>query len=206
MSDHLVGILFDLDGTLCNSEELAFQATNMVLSDHGIQKRIALQEYREGSIYPTKQRLAWHATSNVDDPIGDELCNAFDKYYINLISESNPPFYDGIISLLYRIKEKAEVRTAVLSNASVDYVKRVIEVQGLQHVFSTQLGIGENLICGKPCPDGLQSICASEGLSPARCVYIGDSPTDSQAALAAGMHSIGVSWGNFSRSALSGTC
>jgi HAD superfamily hydrolase (TIGR01549 family) len=205
MSQNLIGIIFDLDGTLCNSEELAFEATNKVLQNHGIEKHVSMDEYREGARYPTQQRLAWHATADPEDSVGVDLCHDFDAYYINLVSESNPPFYQGIISLLSSLKDISDVRMGVLSNASVEYVTRVVEVQGLQHMFCSLLGIGGDLTVGKPHPEGLNMICAVNLLLPLRCVYVGDSPTDGRAAAAAGMRSIGVSWGNCSRAVLSGT-
>lgn len=48
----------------------------------------------------------------------------------------------------------------------------------------------------KPKPDGLLQCCSVLGVNPAACVYVGDSPTDGQAAAAAGMPSIGVTWGS----------
>jgi pyrophosphatase PpaX len=37
-------------------------------------------------------------------------------------------------------------------------------------------------------------------LDPRECIYVGDAPTDAQAAAAAGMKSIGVTWGSFTAS------
>ena len=51
----------------------------------------------------------------------------------------------------------------------------------------------------KPAPDGLLECCAAIGVEPAACAYVGDAPTDGEAARAAGMRAIGVSWGAHAR-------
>ena len=43
-------------------------------------------------------------------------------------------------------------------------------------------------------------LCEELSIDPAESVYIGDSPTDGQAATAAGMVSIGVCWGSHPKS------
>jgi phosphoglycolate phosphatase-like HAD superfamily hydrolase len=54
--------------------------------------------------------------------------------------------------------------------------------------------LGADQVTGaKPRPDGLLQCCQVLGVSPKDTVYVGDSPSDGQAAAAAGMPSIGVS-------------
>lgn len=57
----------------------------------------------------------------------------------------------------------------------------------------------------KPHPDGLL-VCVGDLGSPppAQCVYVGDSPSDGAAAAAAGMRSVGVSYGSHSLAAITG--
>jgi len=54
------------------------------------------------------------------------------------------------------------------------------------------------LYIAKPYPDGLLHCCQTIKVDPCRSIYIGDSPSDGQAATAAGMKSIGVTWGSHS--------
>ena len=54
----------------------------------------------------------------------------------------------------------------------------------------------------KPAPDGLLLVCHELNVEPAAAVYVGDSPSDAVAAQAAGMTSIGVTWGSHSRESL----
>jgi len=57
----------------------------------------------------------------------------------------------------------------------------------------------------KPKPDGLLQICRELNIAPTDCVYVGDSASDGQAATAAGMKSVGVTWGSHPKSSLLGS-
>ena len=59
-----------------------------------------------------------------------------------------------------------------------------------------QVALGADEVpAAKPEADGLLLCCQRLGVEPENSVYVGDSPTDGQAARAAGMKSIGVLWG-----------
>ena len=65
-------VVWDVDGTLANSTELAFGSTNAVLRASGYDE-IDRAEYLIGSKYTTPRRLAWHATKDPDDARGEAL-------------------------------------------------------------------------------------------------------------------------------------
>jgi pyrophosphatase PpaX len=54
----------------------------------------------------------------------------------------------------------------------------------------------------KPSPDPIMLCLEQLGVSPGDAVYVGDSPADIQAAKAAGVDSIAVTWGVFPEEAL----
>jgi pyrophosphatase PpaX len=104
--------------------------------------------------------------------------------------------YDGIEDLLKDIRgEFNNVEYAALSNACGGYVRAVLSVNALSDMFSLALG-ADDVPAAKPQPDGLNQIVETLKLDQNRCIYVGDSPTDGQAATAAGMLSIGVTWGS----------
>merc|ERR1712048_1112570 len=71
--------------------------------------------------------------------------------------------------------------------------------------FECQLG-ADAVPAGKPSPAGLMKCCQAMGLDPSDCVYIGDAPTDGQAASSAGSWGIGVTWASDNREALMPVC
>ncbi len=192
-----IGVFWDVDGTISNSYALGYSSTNAVLRNHG-KAVIDEEDYHLGTTFTTPRRLAWHVTGNPDDPIGEMLGKEFDDLYINLVSTKTAPLYDGIQSLLRLIQsEYPRVQYAALSNACGGYVKAVLRVNDLSHMFMAAIG-ADDVLAAKPQPDGLLHLACSLNIHPENCIYIGDSPTDGQAAMAAGMMSIGVTWGSHS--------
>lgn len=195
-----IGIFFDVDGTLSDSYQLGFDSTNEVLRRHNLPP-ITEVEYHEGTKFTTPMRLAWHVTADPNNSIGAQLGAEFDALYVKLVSTETAKLYDGIPDLLYSLNNTygQNVQFAALSNACTDYVTAVLEINDLQQLF--KVGIGADAVpAPKPAPDGLWQIAQQLQVSIARCVYIGDSPSDGAAAKAAGMHSIGVTWGSHAAS------
>jgi phosphoglycolate phosphatase-like HAD superfamily hydrolase len=118
-------ILFDIDGTLCDSSGLCFDSTNIVLTNNGF-KPIALQEYKEGSKYTTPRRFAWHVCKNPDDGIGNRLGDEFDRLYVALVSPDSVPLFPGIEEMLIEMKsDDASIMFGALTNACGAYARAI---------------------------------------------------------------------------------
>ncbi|KAK3272521.1 hypothetical protein CYMTET_19190 [Cymbomonas tetramitiformis] len=94
--------------------------------------------------------------------------------------------------------QKEGCHIGALSNACGAYVVAVLAANGVSDVFHPQLG-ADDVPMPKPAPDGLLQCCQMVDAAPSECIYIGDAPSDGFAARAAGMHSIGVTWGSHER-------
>jgi HAD superfamily hydrolase (TIGR01509 family) len=191
-------IIFDIDGTLCDSFQLGFSATNTVLQKNGI-RAISADEYHAGTKWTTPERLARHCglDPQVDEQafktVGAKLGSEFDELYIGLVSTETAPFFPGAGELLRELA--ASSRLAALTNAAVAYAERVLETNGARGLFAVVHG-ADDVPRPKPAPDGLLQCCRELSIDPAAAVYVGDSPSDGAAARAAGMASVGVTWGS----------
>jgi HAD superfamily hydrolase (TIGR01549 family) len=183
-------ILWDLDGTICDTHDLALTSTNIVLTTNGYPP-ITDIDYKNGSKFPTPQRLAWHACGDENDSIGIRLGEEFDRHYVPLVSPENTQLYVGVRELLDKYQN---FQMGVLSNACGDYVRAVISVNNLNKYFKVQNG-ADDVEYPKPHPHGLIKMCEQLHVSPHNCIYIGDGPHDAEAAKSAHLHSIGVLWG-----------
>ena len=192
------GLLFDVDGTLSDSFLLGFESTQKVLTTNGY-RLIDEHEYHQGTRYTTPARLAWHATGKPDgdSAVGIELGRQFDEMYVQLVSTETAPLYDGIFPMLgnFNARFGPDLKLGALSNACGAYVEAVLKVSNLMQDFDVALG-ADQVPKPKPMPDGLLQCCSVLDLDPKACIYIGDSPSDGAAAAAAGMPSIGVTWGS----------
>ena len=93
-----------------------------------------------------------------------------------MVSCQSAPLYSGIRELLYSLKSKNNIKYCALSNACSGYVRRVIQENSLDDIFSVYLGADE-VPKEKPFADGLLTLCQMVDLLPSECVFIGDSPT-----------------------------
>lgn len=113
--------------------------------------------------------------------------DAYAKHYLEKTC-----IYEGLPELLAKLKENG-VRLAIYSNKMADYVKKIaIKLYG-EDTFEVLMG-PDGIV---PKPDPMGALLAAErmGVCPADVAYVGDSVTDMKTGLAAGMHTIGVSWG-----------
>lgn len=188
-------VLWDVDGTLADSTDLGFRCTNVVLRAGGL-REISLEQYLEGTRHTTPRRLAWHATGDADASCGIELGAAFDATYVELVSRETTGFYDGIESVVWRLRDRGRTQ-GVLSNACGAYARAVVAVNGVEGLMRACYGADE-VPAAKPAPDGLMKIMRELGVEsdPTRVCYVGDAPSDGAAARAAGCVAVGCNWGS----------
>jgi phosphoglycolate phosphatase-like HAD superfamily hydrolase len=186
-------IVWDVDGTLADTTDLGIASTNAVLAEASL-PTISLEQYLHGTRYATPQRLAWHASGDIDDPRGTKLGAAFDAHYIALVDDRTAGFFPDVQALVRRIASVDGKGQAVLSNACGEYARKVCDVNDVMRHMASVVGADE-VPAVKPSPLGLTQLCADAGWDAERCVYVGDSPSDGVAANAAGMMSVGCTWG-----------
>ena len=180
-------VLWDIDGTLCDSYGLAFDATNRALTSNGF-AATSLEEYKAYTVYTTPVRLARHAKLEPGtaefDSVGAKLGAQFDADYTALVTPETVQVFPGLMDLI-RGLDGAGARQGCLTNAAKAYADAVVGAHGLGSVFKTVHG-ADSVPAPKPAGDGLLLCAAELQCAPAACAYVGDSPTDGKAARAAG--------------------
>ena len=181
-------ILFDNDGTLTNSIPAVARATNAALQAHGFPE-LTTKEIAEGMRYETIRRMARHARI-ADDVMALILSRNFYRYLEK--SPASIPLFDGVTSTLIKLHE-AGIRMGIVSNNRQLVVKRILEANGVGEYFSFVIG-EDTADEPKPAPGGILQACRRFGVGTEACLMVGDSMSDSLAASAANMRSVGVSW------------
>lgn len=95
----------------------------------------------------------------------------------------------------------AGVRVAVVTSKREQTARLALEGVGIDHLVRVVAGL-EDTERHKPAPDPLLHGAAALGVDPATCAYVGDATVDLQAARAAGMAAVAVTWGAGERDAL----
>lgn len=102
--------------------------------------------------------------------------------------------YPGMAAQLDHIVREPDVKLAILSNKPHDLTVRISEqllnAWGFAPVFGQREGIAK-----KPDPTSALAIAAAYQVAPAQCVFIGDTDVDVETGHAAGMPTLGVTWG-----------
>jgi HAD superfamily hydrolase (TIGR01509 family) len=180
-------LLFDIDGTLTDTDALHLQAFNQVLApfghvfDHARFTR-ELQGFSNASI---KERFL------VDEPAERQLAVIEDKEAIfrALASEKLHPL-PGLMSLL-DLADRADVPMVAVTNAPRLNAEMILSGLRIAHRFKA-LVIGDELAHGKPHPlPYLEGLRATNG-APGASIAFEDSRSGVRSASAAGIQTVGI--------------
>lgn len=185
--------IFDLDGTIADTVESIAHVGNQTLRAFGLPE-IPVKDYNfyagDGADVQVKRMLA--AVPGGDKVDYEEVRTQYRKWFAeNPFYHVKP--YDGILELLERLKAQG-IKIAVLSNkphgAAVEVVHKIFG-QDMFHKIQGQT----SEIPRKPSPIGALAVAKEFGALPQECLYCGDTNTDMDTGKAAGMFTIGVTWG-----------
>ncbi len=192
----LAAALFDFDGTLVDTTEMIFQsmrhATSSVLGRDDFSREELLANV--GQPLPRQMEL-------FDAEKAELLLEAYrahhEEHHDALIAE-----FPGVDEALSRLRA-AGVKVVVVTSKRRRSVEMALEkFPGLDLVVDRFVTM-EDTTEHKPHPEPLLRGLELAGDVPkGKAVYVGDSPFDVQAAKAAGLTSVAVSWGAFSEDTL----
>jgi pyrophosphatase PpaX len=179
-------VLFDLDGTLIDSGGMILasfrHATRTVLA------REIPDEELVAAVGGSTMRDQMHT---FDPEHVDELVDAYRAHNLPLHDELE--VFPGIAELLDELR--GEGRTlGIVTSKHRPSVDRALGLVGLEDVFATIVAAGDT-DAHKPDPEPVLTALARLGSSPEEAAFVGDSPFDMGAGSAAGVFTIGVSWG-----------
>ena len=194
-------VIFDLDGTLLNTIGDLAVACNAVLAMRGLPQH-SYEEYRHFVGNGILRLVERALPEELRTPENVALVRAdFVKYYTEHIDRYTKP-YAGIPEVVADLARRG-VRMAVASNKFQAGTGRLIRsffpTTEFVAVFGQRAGVPL-----KPDPQVDNEIMAAAGVTPDECIHVGDSGVDMQTAHAAGVRSVGVTWGFRSRDELVG--
>jgi len=195
-------VIFDLDGTLLDTIGDLAVACNACLAVRGLPQHSyeAYCRFVGNGIMRLVERAL---PEPLRTPENVALVRAdFVKYYTAHIDAHTKP-YAGIPGLLAELVRRG-VRVAVASNKFQAGTEKLVRLFFPEIPFAAVLGQRPGVPL-KPDPAVVEEILAATGVSRDRVLYVGDSGIDMQTAAAAGVRSVGVTWGFRSREELVGS-
>jgi HAD superfamily hydrolase (TIGR01509 family) len=190
----LRAVLFDLDGTLADTERQNAEAVARVLERAG---RPLSDEEREFVIGHGWHEIYHHLVGNGGIKLGyEELMHKAGVERVRIVEEEGLDVLPGAIDTVRRLTSRHA--SAVVSGSSRAEVEAVLRALGVVDCFPWFLG-AEDTARGKPFPDGYLLASTRLEITPADCLVLEDSTAGIRAARAAGMKVIGVRAGNFAK-------
>ena len=176
-------VLFDMDGTLVDSEKLWEVALQVLYSRLGGELTPAVREATVGGSAESLMQIIY--TDLGLDPDADEMAAHSDWLhdYTADLFDGGLPWCDGARELLDTLANSA-VPMALVTNTRRALTERALDSIG-RHYFAASV-CGDEVVRAKPAPDPYLRAAALLGFDPAQCLAIEDSVTGAASAEDAG--------------------
>lgn len=176
----LVGIIFDCDGVMIDSEEGNRYMYNKVLARLGLPPMTREQE--EYAFMATAMDAFRHMTPpEVHDGIEALYRDTID-YEKDVLTRTK--LMPGFENFIFKAREKG-LKLAIDTNRMDSGIKRVLDYFHLPPYFDPVI-TSSNCV-PKPAPLGAEKICAAWNTLPGNVLFIGDSENDKETADGAGV-------------------
>jgi pyrophosphatase PpaX len=181
-------VVFDLDGTVVDSVELI-----IVSFQHAIRKVLGREVSREEAVAwvgrPLREQMELFSPEHADELV--EVYREFNHREHDRMLK----LYEGIQHLLEGLHE-AEVKVGLVTSKSRYTTQMAFDLTGIEGYFDATI-CADEAPGNKPSPAPILACLEQLGVGAAEAAYVGDSPSDIQAALAAGVAAVAVTWGVF---------
>lgn len=183
-----INVIFDLDGTLIDTEKLYRKYWPMALADYGyeLSDERALMLRSLGRPFAPKQFKEWYG-----EEFDYDLIRKRRKEYVEgHIEKYGVELRPGVIEALNYLKGK-NISTSIATATDLERTTKYLQMTGIDGRF-------EKIICatmvknGKPAPDIYQYVCKELHALPSDCFAVEDAPNGVRSAFSAGLNVIFV--------------
>ncbi|MBX9394600.1 HAD family phosphatase [Streptomyces sp. TRM72054] len=181
-------IIFDLDGTLVDSEPNYYEAGRLTLAEHGVPEYTWAEHERYIGISTLDTIIDWRRRYDLRAPVA-ELLAAKNRRYLEL-ARARTRAYPEMRTFVELLATEG-VPMAVASGSSPEAIAAVLAGTGLDAHLRTLVSADE-VAHGKPAPDVFLEAARRLGARPADCVVVEDAAPGAAAAHAAGMRCIAL--------------
>jgi phosphoglycolate phosphatase len=188
-------IIFDLDGTLIDSEAIILGAQYETFA-------------RCGRVHPGREAglgvigltldIALMRVAGLSEP-DDVLTQTYRDVFNGMRqrAETDPslaePLFPGVAELLTTLSQRPQTLLGIATGKSRRGADYIVERYGWGNLFATTQTADDAI--SKPHPEMILRAMAQTGATPERTLMVGDSTFDMEMAVAAGVTPVAVSWG-----------
>jgi HAD superfamily hydrolase (TIGR01509 family) len=189
----LDAVIFDLDGTLVDTNRLHLEAWQRVMESHGYRvapDRVFI-EIGKGGDNLVPDLLGKEA----DERDGETMRAEQPKAYAKLAQERGIKVFPGARELIATLRDRG-LKTVLATSSGKSQLETTEQASGLQVTkLVDAVANADDAEKSKPFPDIVSAAAKKLKLSPAQCAMIGDTPHDAEAAKHAGAVLLGVTCG-----------
>lgn len=171
-------VIFDLDGTLVDSEGICNQAFLDLLPE--------LRSSREELVARYRGKKLALIIQDIERVIGRALPRGFEKDYRARVVE----LFDAELKPIpgvHQMLETLEYPYCVASSGPMKKIRKALKISSLESFFGERIFSSYEVGSWKPEPGLFLHACAAMGFAPESCAVVEDSPPGITAAIAAGM-------------------
>ncbi|WP_375409697.1 HAD-IA family hydrolase [uncultured Methylobacterium sp.] len=193
-------IVFDVDGTLVDSQHLIVAAQGVAFAEHDL----PMPERREAlSVVGLSLPQAFRRLVGDDGPVAS-LSESYKRAFnaLRLDPAYEEPLFPGMGELLARLHARHDLQLGIATGKSRRGVEHLIAANGWEGWFATTQTADD--APSKPDPTMLEQAMAEAGTAPSATMMIGDTTYDMAMAVSAGVAAVGVGWGYHRPGALFG--
>lgn len=186
------GVLFDLDGTLLDTEPDFTHVLNAMLAKHGREKvdgALVRKFVSAGAMSVVRQGFSLPE----NDPLVQELLQDFLERYSQQIPQTQAGLFTDIDLVLSTLNAHG-IPWGIMTNKARRFSEPLLK-RFESFASCATLVCPDDVGKGKPDPAGLLLACKQMGLPPEDVLYVGDHPRDIEAAQKAGMPGVAIEWG-----------
>ncbi len=185
-------IIFDFDGTLCDTRSniiIAFRATmerlGLDMRDEATCGATIGLTLRDGfkSMYP-----------DFDDAKIDYCVETYRQIFAERRKELMPDLFPGVKETLEELHKRG-YRMTIATSRLTDSLMLFMRHHGIDHYFEYAVG-SDSVTHHKPHPEPALKTLAALNIAPSEAIMVGDMPVDIAMAHNAGIRAIGVDYGN----------
>ena len=181
-------VLWDMDGTLIDSEEFHWISWRDTLANDGIaitrEQFLSSFGQRNDSIIPR-----WLGAASTPERI-ETIGKAKEELYRHLVRRDGISPLPGVANWIRRLHKEGWLQ-AIASAAPRANIDAVLEALSATHIFQGIVS-ADDVHRGKPDPEVFLTAASRVGVSPDCCIVVEDAVAGVQGARSAGMKSIGV--------------
>lgn len=182
----LAAILFDLDGTIVNTDPLHYQAWREMLLSYGVEIDETFYKSRiSGRLNP---EIVKDILPQLSPSAGQKVAEEKEALFRQLALHLQP--LSGFSELL-AWTETHQLKRALVTNAPRLNTEFMLELLGIKAAFHT-IVLADDCIAGKPDPAPYQVALKNLGITAENAIALEDSPSGIRSAVGAGIRTIGI--------------